>query len=75
MVRKPLTLLGFFNSYTGTVSVQIFLPLKCISCYNIFDLKGLNTCRPTIERICRVLNCDVDDILEFVPVEEEKANG
>lgn len=25
----------------------------------------------TIESICRVLNCGVDDILEFVPDEEE----
>lgn len=29
----------------------------------------------TIESICRVLNCGVDDILEFVPDEEEKGNG
>lgn len=29
----------------------------------------------TIESICRVLNCGVDDILEFVPDEEEQGNG
>ena len=27
----------------------------------------------TIEAICRVLNCNVDDILEFVPRESEES--
>lgn len=27
----------------------------------------------TIEAICRVLNCNVDDILEFVPSESEES--
>ena len=28
----------------------------------------------SIERICRALDCGVDDILEFIPNEKEKEN-
>ena len=29
----------------------------------------------SIEKICLALNCKVDDILEFIPVEKESNNG
>lgn len=29
----------------------------------------------SIEKICLALNCKVDDILDFVPVEKENENG
>lgn len=29
----------------------------------------------TVERICHVMNCGVDDILEFVPTEDENYAG
>lgn len=29
----------------------------------------------SIEKICLALNCKVDDILEFIPVEKENENG
>ena len=44
-----------------------------ISNYTITKMsKGENVTVETLGKICKVLNCGVDDIMEFIPEEAEK---